>query len=163
MPHIIITPNSIKQHSVRSLRSVEGYLEQHKHTFEVDDFDKTITVEVNDKFDALRLAGLLSLSTVGYQSGGTREVLETYTPKKYGRPKNSIFTEAEGMTLNQYKKKIVENTFSKADIIKCGILTKTGLEKAIASNELETTAKGNSLRINKDSLKDFLNKVKKLH
>jgi len=157
MPNITITPNSLKQHPAYSWKSIESYLDKNKHIFEINDFDKIITVKVNDKVEALRLAGILSLSTVQYQSGDIKDDLEVSVPKKYGRPKNSVFTEAEGMTLNQYKKKLIENTFSKTDIIKRGILTKSELEKAITSNKLETVPSGRSVRINKDSLRNLLN------
>lgn len=61
-----------------------------------------------------------------------------------------------GMTLNQYAKHIKEQSLSKAEVIKRGILTKAQLEKAILEGHISALQIGARQHVLKASLHAFL-------
>jgi hypothetical protein len=80
-------------------------------------------------------------------------------PKKGGRPKNMVFDSSigRGMTLNQYAKHMKEQSISKTEVVKRGILTKAQLEKAIAEGHIKAVQIGATQYVSKTSIQNYLN------
>ncbi len=64
----------------------------------------------------------------------------------------------KGMTLNQYAKHIKEQSISKTEVVKRGILTKAQLEKAIQEGHLATIQIGSKQYISKASVQNYLSR-----
>jgi hypothetical protein len=164
MDSIKIIPSYFKQSLVHAQqqqwRTLEHYLEKNTRTFEFNDADKYVTVEVIDINDAKHLANACNLSKVEYVAfDGKTSFLEISTQiNKGGRPKNTVFVKEldKCMTLNQYKKHLKNTTVSKADVVKQGIMTKGELEKAIAAGHLQVLMIGSSKRIDHNQLQKFI-------
>ncbi len=63
-----------------------------------------------------------------------------------------------GMTLKQYGKHMKEQSISMSDIVKCGILTKSQLERAIFEGHLSTVKIGARKYISKALIYEYLSK-----
>lgn len=79
-------------------------------------------------------------------------------PKKGGRPKNMVFDSSigNGMTLNQYTKHMKEQSISKTEVVKRGILTKVQLEKAIQEGHIIALQIGAKQYVSKASIQQYL-------
>lgn len=79
-------------------------------------------------------------------------------PEKRGRPKNVVFDSSvgKGMTLNQYTKYMKEQSISKSDVVKRGILSKAKLEKAIHEGQVKVVQIGARQYVSKASIQAFL-------
>lgn len=141
-----------------NFRSLEKFLERENRSFEVDDFEKVITVQVKDEVDALRLSDNAGLSKVTYCSDKADIELNITTPKKLGRPKNTVYIKSldKGMTVNQFKKhtlsELQKTHITKSQIIKAKLLTKSTLEKNIANGTLKGISHSNKIFIDREKV-----------
>lgn len=81
-------------------------------------------------------------------------------PQKGGRPKNMVFDSSvgKGMTMKQYAKHIKEQSLSKAEVIKRGILTKAQLETAIKNGHISCVQIGARQYVKKASIYEYLSR-----
>lgn len=81
-------------------------------------------------------------------------------PKKGGRPKNMVFdsTVGKSMTLKQYAKHMKEQSISKSEVVKRGILTRTQLEKAIQEGHIREVQIGSTKYVSKASVQEYLSR-----
>jgi predicted transcriptional regulator len=141
-------------------RSLESFLERHQRKFYFNEVEKSVEIEVADEADARRLMDSAGVRTYTFVS---KEVSKTVQPvkKKPGRPKNTVRDHAAGqaMTVKQYNKHMKQNSLSKTEIVKRGILSKAQLDTAIANNELSVMMISGSHRISQESLHEYLNNL----
>jgi hypothetical protein len=141
-------------------RSLEHFLNKDKRSYEFDADSSQCSIEVEDKADALLLIQRARLDSVQFVSpDGSKETLYLKVPKSTGRPRNIVFDASigRGMTLNQYSKHVKDQSMSKSEITKRGILTKAQVEQGIQSGSLQVVSVGTSQRITKDSIQKYLN------
>lgn len=62
----------------------------------------------------------------------------------------------KGMTLNQYTKHMKEQSISKTEVVKCGILTKTQLTKGIQEGHIKAVQIGTKQYVSKASIQNYL-------
>lgn len=81
-------------------------------------------------------------------------------PKKGGRPKNMVFDSSvgKGMTMKQYAKHIKEQSISKTEVIKRGILTKAELDRAIQEGHISCVQIGTRQYVKKASVHEYLSR-----
>lgn len=84
--------------------------------------------------------------------------LNITTPKKLGRPKNTVYIKSldKGMTVNQFKKhtlsELKKTHITKSQIIKAKLLTKSALEKNIANGTLKSISHSNKIFIDREEV-----------
>jgi len=78
-------------------RSLEKYLEKLHRDYDIDDDTKSITVEVQDKADAIILTNKLELANVTYSEDGVTSEIKVKAPRKAGRPKNVVHVGENGV------------------------------------------------------------------
>ncbi len=141
-------------------RSLEHFLNSHSRDFVFNDFEKTVEVEVSDKSDAVRLMSKAAVGSYEIIDNGSTAEIQVPTGKP-GRPKNTVFDSAIGKSLSakQYQKHLIGISLSKAEVVMRGILTKSQLEKAVASGDLNVIKVGASQRILSAALRDYMNKL----
>lgn len=161
-PFIKVTESSFSLGGFKNFdvkfRSLEKFLERENRAFDVDDVEKVITVQVADDVDARLLSEDAGLSKVSYCSDEADIELNITTPKKLGRPKNTVYIKSldKGMTVNQFKKhtlsELKKTHITKAQIIKAKLLTKSALEKNIANGTLKGISHSNKIFIDREEV-----------
>lgn len=162
MNTIEITFKSFYQSLIRDreaqFRSTEKQLEKLHRVFTVTNYLKLITVEVQDKTDAIQLAGTLGLQSITYSEAGILNEIPIKAPKKSGRLSSVVHVEGvkRGMTINSYRKytgkELQKTHLTKSQVIKAKLLTKTQLDKNLASGKLKVVTHGNKIFIDREEV-----------